>query len=691
MKKPPQPLKRRLVVIGAFLGVVLLLYIGVLYNTQIVHGSEYRAKSLSSNAAAESVEASRGIITDRNGKVLVSNRLTYTLLFSDEEFKSNKETNEAALRLVELCRKNKIKWTDTLPLSKQAPYQLKKKSIDANFEMFANYEELKSTGKGETFSLKMSGKALMKHLCKLYELDNSYTEAEKRTLAGIRYELDVHDLLNSNYVFANDISVELISQVVDGRYAGVTTGTSSARVYNTKYAAHILGRIGPIYHEEWVGDEDAGIEGYADKGYSMNTLVGKDGVEKAFEEYLHGTNGNKLITTSPDGKITGEVYVNEPKPGATVALTLDIDLQEAVEKSLASHIEAIRRHNGKARGGAAAVIDVGSGEVLSMASYPTYDLSKFDEIYDDLVNDEKYTPLLNRATDGLYAPGSTFKPMTAVAALESGIITPSTTILDRGIYDYYSSPQPRCWIYSMYGGTHGYVNVSKAITVSCNYFFYEVGRLTGIKTLDSYAKQFGLGQSTGIEIGDSKGVMASPEYAEEVGLDWTDGQTITAAIGQSYSLFTPLQMANYIATLVGNGEHYEAHLLKNVKSYDNSSLLYAYDKEPLNVVEMSQSTKDAVLSGMHGLTQDSLSHIFKDCIVPAGAKTGTAEIDGDGTVNGMFVAFAPYDDPQIAVAVAIERADAGADLAPVAVDIINAYFAHSESDDVTLGENTLVP
>lgn len=219
------------------------------------------------------------------------------------------------------------------------------------------------------------------------------------------------------------------------------------------------------------------------------------------------------------------------------------------------------------RGGAAVVVGVGSGEVLAMASYPTYNLSTFDQDYSKLVSDTVGTPLLNRAIGGAYAPGSTFKPCTAVAALESGIITPSSTIVDRGVYDYYKSPQPRCWIYNEYGGTHGRVNVSQAITVSCNYFFYEVGRLTGIKTLASYAKQFGLGEYTGIEIGgpgsaEAKGSMATPEFAEAEHLEWTDGQTLTAAIGQSYDLFTPLQLANYIATLVGNGQHYEAHLLK---------------------------------------------------------------------------------------------------------------------------------
>ena len=246
-----------------------------------------------------------------------------------------------------------------------------------------------------------------------------------------------------------------------------------------------------------------------------------------------------------------------------------------------------------------------------------------------------------------------------------------------------------------YGGTHGRVNVSQAITVSCNYFFYEVGRLTGIKTLDDYATQFGLGQYTGIEIGgpnsaEAKGALASPEYAEANDLEWSDGQTLTAAIGQSYNLFTPLQLANYIATLVGNGEHYAAHLLKNVKTYNNSAVVYAYDKDPVNVVEMQDSTVEAIKTGMHDLTTGSLSTYFSKCVVSAGAKTGTAETGVTDANNGTFVCFAPYDDPQIAVAVVIEKGGAGAALAETAVDILNAYFSREEIGTAIIGENTLL-
>ena len=420
----------------------------------------------------------------------------------------------------------------------------------------------------------------------------------------------------------------------------------------------------------------------------MDALVGKDGVEKAFEQYLHGKDGTRLITTNSEGKTTGELYTKDPEPGNTVALTIDIDLQKAVEDALAKRISEMTANDGIQRGGGAAVVGIGSGEILALASYPTYNLATFDQDYDKLSSDPAL-PMFNRATYGTYAPGSTFKPCTAVAALETGIINTNTKIQDKGIYTYYSSPQPTCWIYSSTGGTHGFVNVSQAITVSCNYFFYEVGRLTGIANIDNYASQFGLGKPTGIEIGDSAGSLASPEYAEENGLEWTDGQTLTAAIGQSYNLFTPLQLANYIATLAGGGAHYNAHLLKNVKSYDNSDLVYTYDETPTNTVGISSENLQAVLSGMHDLTTGSLSTYFSNCVVDAAAKTGTAQTGGTNN-NGVFVAFAPYDKPQIAVAIVIEKGDAGAALASTAVEILNSYFSKEEIGTAVIGENSLL-
>lgn len=676
MMKNPHPSRRRVYVLLGFFCAFLVLFFAVLYDAQVVHGSENRARSITSNTASETVTASRGIITDRNGKVLVSNRLAYTLVVDKSSFgKDEAALNDAIWQLIQLCQAQGVTWNDTLPMTTGSSPQLTSKSLTESFREYLDDNKLPTDG---------GSAEVLAAMRKLYKVDDSYTDAQARLIVGVRYELDGR----SSYTFAEDVSTELLGRITDGKYRGVTIKTAAARVYNTKLAAHILGTVGAIWQEEWRSDESTGYVGYADKGYNMNDLVGKDGVEKAFEEYLHGKDGKRLITTDENGKITGELYTREPQPGGTVALTIDIDLQQVVEDTLASTIQGMIDKDSNERGGAAAVIQVGTGEVLAMASYPTYDLETFNQDYDELVKDERL-PMFNRATQGVYAPGSTFKLCTSVAALEEGIITPSTIIEDKGIYTYYVDPQPMCWIWRQAHTTHGRINVSQAIVDSCNYFYYEVGRLTGIKKLDEYATAFGLGQSTGIEIGDVSGVLASPEWAEAHDREWTDGQTITAAIGQSYNLFTPLQLANYVATLVSGGEHYEAHLLKNVKSYDNSRVIDIYGKGPLNDLNISDSTMAAVTKGMHDLTYDSLRSAFSRCVVEAGAKTGSAQV-GTDIANGTFVAYAPYDDPEIAIAIVVEKGGSGSLLANAAVDIINAWFTRDGTGATAAGEDALM-
>ncbi len=675
MMKNPHPSRRRVYVLLGFFGAFLVLFLAVLYNAQVVNGTENRARSISSNTASETVTASRGIITDRNGKVLVSNRLAYTLVVDKSGFgKDDAALNDAIWRLIALCQEQGVAWNDTLPMTTGNSPRLTTKSTGETFREYLKDNKLPTDGNSE---------ALLEAMRTLYGIDSSYTTAQARLIAGVRYELDGR----SSYTFAEDVSTELLGRITDGKYQGVTIKTAAARVYDTKLAAHILGTVGAIWQEEWRSDESTGYVGYADKGYSMNDLVGKDGVEKAFEEYLHGKDGKRLITTDENGKITGELYTREPQPGGTVALTIDIDLQQVVEDTLAETIQGMIDKDSNERGGAAVVIEVGTGEILACASYPTYDLETFNQDYKELLADERL-PMFNRATQGVYAPGSTFKLCTSVAALEEGIITPSTIIEDKGIYTYYRDPQPMCWIWRQAHTTHGRINVSQAIVDSCNYFFYEVGRLTGIAKLDEYASAFGLGQSTGIETGDVSGALASPEWAESHDREWTDGQTITAAIGQSYNLFTPIQLANYVATLVSGGEHYEAHLLKNVKSYDNSRIIDVYGKGPLNDLNISDSTMAAVTKGMHDLTHDSLAGAFSRCVVEAGAKTGSAQV-GTDIANGTFVAYAPYDDPEIAIAIVVEKGGSGSLLANAAVDIINAWFTRGGTD-AAVGEDTLL-
>ena len=376
-----------------------------------------------------------------------------------------------------------------------------------------------------------------------------------------------------------------------------------------------------------------------------------------------------------------------------MALTIDIDFQAEVEAALGRAVEAMNEEDGlETRGAAAAVVSIADSDVLALATYPTYSQRTFTE---DLaaINANKANPMYNRALGGTYSPGSTMKPCTAVAALEEGLISPQTKINTRGRFTsaYFKDYQPRCWIHRQYGGSHGRINVVKALEVSCNYFFYDMADRMGSTKLNEYAAAFGLGQPTGIELGEETGFLITQDYVQNKGDTWYDhsGDTLQIAIGQLFEV-TPLQLANYIATLLRGGARYGAHLLENVTSYDGSRVLYTHEPEVLSQVEMSESTLAAVKQGMGDLVKSgSVSRQFKECVVSAGAKTGSAQT-GESVANGVFVCFAPFDEPEIAVAVAIERGGSGAALASTAVEILNAYFAPSDIGSALIPEGALL-
>ena len=674
-------LRLRLLTLCGMFMLCLALYCVAMFDAQIVRGAEYRAMSVRTNTVPEAVEASRGILTDRNGKVLVSNRAVYTLTF-DPSLVESEALNDELLRLMGLLREQQIRWYDELPMTQEAPYDYDYEVPRAGMlvKYLASKKWIEDGMTADEMRSGVSPEKIYALLCAEFDIPENLDAARRRELVGFRYSLATAKLDgDGTFLFASGVDVALISLLKDGDYGGVRVGTSTVREYQTDAAAHILGRVGKI--QNW--DE------YKDKGYAWNDLVGLDGVEYAFEEYLRGTDGKRLVTTNADGKVIREEYSIEPKPGDNVALTLDIDFQEQVEAILAESVGAMTEADGIERGAAAAVVQIGTGDTLALASYPTYSLKTFNQDFAALNTDSR-RPMLNRATQWAFAPGSTFKPAVAVAALESGIITPQTKIRDLGAYRYYDMVF-NCWIYSSRGGTHGLINVTDAITVSCNYFFYEVGRLTGISTLDRYAAAFGLGEPTGIEIPENTGTMTSPDYVNSLpNQTWTSGLTLQAAIGQAYNTFTPLQLANYIATLAGGGTRYPVHLLKDVSAYDSAVPTYVYDEPPADVVSISPENLKAVLAGMRKLVTDgSVRGAFRNCVVDAAAKTGTAQTGGRGSIsNGIFVAFAPYDDPQIALAMIIEKGDSGGALASTAVKILNAYFAAADPDIV--GENILI-
>ena len=419
------------------------------------------------------------------------------------------------------------------------------------------------------------------------------------------------------------VTPRLLARVKEEGLAGVSFTPAVQRVGSGTLAPHVLGRVGQMSPEEW--------EVYQDRGYAMDETVGKDGAEGAFESYLHGTPGQKVLETDKDGRITGETNAVQPQAGRDVTLTLDRDLQAAAETALAGFLD---RHP-QATGGALVALDVRDGGVLAMVSQPGYDAASFS----------------------------------AAAALEEGFLTPETQILDTGRYTYYKSPQPQCWLYRQEGKTHGLETVSEAIADSCNIFFYDAGRRVGIDMLGQYARALGLGEKTGIELaGEQAGVVAGPEYTASVGGTWYEGSVLSAAIGQENNRFTPLQLAHMMATLVGGGDRWQVHLLQKVAGEAPR------EKVRLGKVNLSPGNVAAIKEGMLAVTQSgSLAAAFQSLPVQVGAKTGSAQVDGEETSNAVLVCFAPYEDPEIALAVVVEQGGSGSSLGTVAAQVIQAY------------------
>ncbi len=716
--------RRCMVILGIFV-LCLAAFTGLLYSAQVVNHQDYLDRSATQVTRTETIETSRGSITDRNGKPLVTNREIYTVSFDPKQVPKGESAAQAALRLVELFEDQGLTWTDTLPISQTAPFSYTTATAGVTnrtrFEKYLNALgwsdsvltetdpvpvmtaslRTKLSSVGET----LTAGTVMTLLRERFKLDEDVPEGQRMTdrqarqVIGVLYEAELRTLSLKNYyvppyVFAQGVAVEIISILNDGGFSGVVIDQESVRQYHTDYAAHILGRVGDIQPTddlEQLNAQWAAAQGLPEgetplSPYRLDDQLGLDGVERAFETYLRGIEGKRVITTNADGKITGELYTVDPQPGGTVALTIDIDFQAAVENALAEAVEAMNEDDGsQTRGGAAAVVSVADGGILALASYPNFSQRTY---FEDLAEKsaDPGNPFYNRALLGTYAPGSTFKPLTAVAALESGIITPTTKINATGHWVYPGDPTnsyANCWLYNSSRGYHGRINVSEAITVSCNYFFAQLGYELGLATLTQYAADFGLGQSTGIELGENTGALPEGQLGQDPA-PW-------AAFGQADQLYTPLQLASYTATLVRGGERYAAHLLQSVRSNDGSQLLYESQPEALSTVSMSDATLAAVKKGMGDLvTSGSIAPYFRDCVVSAGAKTGSAQT-GENAANGVFICFAPFDEPEIALAVVIEKGRSGAALASTAVDILNAYFDQSDIGTALLPEGALLP
>ena len=690
------------------LGMLLLLAVilfglgSSLYDAQMIHGAEYLARSQNSIAETQTVEAARGDILDRYGRVLVSNRVTYQVALNTDAMEKNR--NDILLALIRIARDAGVEWEDTLPITAQPPFRY---TTDTPFQYPTTDEEgspTTSLTRLGRLAVKMkwiddptadgaqgaplpTAEELLEKMRESFQLE--LEGADMRAVAGVLYELYYRSMVNSwpPYVFAEGVDIDFISKVKEQGLSGVEIEAATVRTYNTEYAAHLLGRVGAL--ENWDAYKDLDLDGDGTPDYEMDDTVGKEGAELAFESYLRGTAGVREVERNTSGKVVSEKWTTAPQPGDNVVLTIDIDLQKQVEDILSQAIPQLASED--TEGAACVVMDVNRAEVLASASYPSYHLATYSA---DLAENsaDPLKPFLNSAFQGVYAPGSTFKMVTAVAGLESGIIEPDTEIMDTGVYTYYQDDGPQCWYWRQYRRKHGLVNVSEALEVSCNVFFFDVGRRVGIQGLQEFAAKFGLGEPTGIELYEETGVMAGPEYTQSMGQTWYEGSTLSVAIGQESSQFTPLQLANYIATLVNGGTRYSAHLLKEVKSSDFSQVLYTYEPEVLDSIDIQPENLDAVKAGMLALTtgKGSLARYFQDLPVQVGAKTGSAQVNAETESNAVFVCFAPYDDPQIAISLVVEKGGSGSTLASIAADILRYYFSAEESREETLTENTLI-
>lgn len=680
-------------------GLVLSGFFYVLYQLQVVNGEEYAARAAQKIARTETVEASRGQILDRYGRVLVYNELSYEVTLDTSLMGEDGERNKTLLDLLALCGEHGVAWETTFPVTEGLTCRTRLKDMrEADRSRFQKLMDVMDWTDEEVADLlsvleqgeereEVSALGLLEEMGTTFGVDPSLPRGARRDLLAVLYELTLRkkDIARVEYIFAREVEIGFITAVKESALPGVLIRPTTVRRYATDYAAHLLGRVGSIPENVW--------ETYKEQGYAMDETVGLEGAEAAFESYLRGTDGVRAVETNATGKVVNESWLldgsgveQSPQPGDNVYLTMDLRLQEAVEQTLAQRVPAIQT----AQGASAVVIDVNSGGILASASYPTYSLSSYSQDFSTLM-ENPLRPMVNRAFQGIYAPGSTFKMVTAIGGLEEGIITPQTRIVDTGKYRYYKDYQPACWIYNQSGGTHGPQTVTQAITNSCNVFFYDVGRRLGIDRLGQYARLFGLGEPTGVELPEATGVVAGREYTQSVGQVWNEGSTLPAAIGQENNQFTPLQLANYIATLVNGGRHYEAHLLDQVKSADFRRVLHRAQPTLTDAIQISEENLEAVLKGMLILTQTgSLSRYFRELDVKVGAKTGSAQVTGSDTANGVFVAFAPYDDPQVALAIVVEKGGSGSQLAPIAADILTYYFHAEETLEAPPAEGTLI-
>ena len=707
---------RARILLGLF-AFIMVLYAMRLFNLQII-STDGNTDNTTYYTTVTTVRAARGDILDRNGKVLVGNRASYDLVFNHFVIKSADNRNEYLYTLLKKCEELGVEHQDHLPVTTTRPFEYTLSDYSTAWQgYYQNYMSDRSWDPDVTAPL------LIEKMRSLYAIPEEWTEEEARAVIGLRYEFDLRGVTKlPSYVFISDVDSENLAAILELNTPGLMVESSTVREYHTTYGAHILGYMGAMTDAEWQENQEL--------GYSMDADVGKSGFEQAFETYLHGIDGQRLDKVTKEGTIVSQQYLEgkEPVAGNNVETTIDIDLQKVAEDALAERMKELTDPNintggeGEgidAQGAAVVVMKVKTGEILACASYPTFNLATMKEDW-DAINSDDLKPLFNRAFGATYAPGSTYKMCTLVAAMENvygptnpkagqPIYAPGETIYDTGVFSHDDFPDfhPTCLFYSSSYGSHGDLTAQDALKVSCNLFFYELGYRMTIGMMDETAKGFGLGEPTGIALTEKVGWRAieaskKASYKNSADAAWNGGDRVLCAIGQSENRFTPLQLAVYTCTLANQGTRYRATFLNRVTSSDYRTLVYSNSPEVVSKMNISDTTYNTYVDGMRrvvtmiGGTATTCFGGPKDedntqwpSKITVCAKTGTAQHSSGGSDHGVFVCFAPMDDPQVAIAIFGEKTAHGSSMAPVAEPILKAYFEMVDASEVYTYENGL--
>ena len=704
---------RAMVFLGLFL-LVFVLFGAKLFDLQIIE-TEGNTSNITTYTSLTRVKAARGDILDRNGNILVGNRASYDLVFNHYVIESADGVNKYLYNLVKKCQELGVEYNDHFPVTKQRPFEY---THDEYTSAWRGY--FQSYMRDRSIDSDISATLLVQKLRKRYEFPEEWTDEEARAVLGLRYEFDLRGVANlSNYVFIEDISNEHLSVLLELNTPGLMVESSTVREYHTTYAAHILGYVHAMNETQW--------QTYKNQGYAMDAFVGQTGFEKAFEYELHAVDGTRVDVVDREGTIIEQYWAKirdednnvigykVPQAGNNVETTLDLNLQIVAEDELAKAMQRLvnpelnptvgQREGLDAEGAAVVVMEVKTGDILAMASYPTYNLQTFNQDYEKLSKD-KLKPMFNRALQGAYPPGSTFKMTTLIAAMNNGIINADSLIQDMGIFTEHNFNRT-CLLWSSARATHGEITAADAIRYSCNYFFYDLGNRLTWEQLNEVAKGLGLGEPTGVELPENIGWRANPEskkrqYGENsLDSDWFPGDQINSAIGQSENRYSPLQLCVYACTLANRGTRMKATFLNRVVSSDYRTLVEDIQPQVLSTFEICNDAYVSYMEGMQrviyaqGGTARKIFNGFEDTEhtfptdIRVCAKTGTAQTFETWSDHGAFICFAPADDPQIAVALYGERIAHPTAIAEVAEAIMKAYFTAQRASTVAVYENQL--